>query len=66
MLAVRRQPGANTVRVVDAVRQALPALQAQLPKSVALTPVNDRSISVRAALHDVTLTLLGRSRWSCS
>ena len=59
MLAVLRQPGANTVRVVDAVRQALPALQAQLPKSVALTPVNDRSISVRAALHDVTLTLLG-------
>ena len=59
MLAVLRQPGANTVRVVDAVRQALPALQAQLPKSVALTAVNDRSISVRAALHDVTLTLLG-------
>ena len=58
-LVVLRQPGANTVRVVDAVREALPALQAQLPKSVALTPVNDRSISVRAALHDVTLTLLG-------
>jgi len=58
-LAVLRQPGANTVQVVDSVRAALPALQAQLPKSVALTPINDRSLSVREALHDVTLTLLG-------
>jgi HAE1 family hydrophobic/amphiphilic exporter-1 len=58
-LAVLRQPGANTVRVVDAVREALPALRAQLPQSVQLTPVNDRSISVRDALHDVTLTLMG-------
>ena len=58
-LAVLRQPGANTVRVVDAVRAALPALKSQLPQSVALTPVNDRSVSVRDALHDVSLTLLG-------
>ena len=58
-LAVQRQPGANTVRVVDAVRAALPALQEQMPKSVSMTPVNDRSLSVREALHDVTLTLMG-------
>ncbi len=58
-LAVRRQPGANTVRVVDSVRAALPALKAQLPQSVNLTPVNDRSVSVRDALHDVSLTLIG-------
>ncbi len=58
-LAIQRQPGANTVRVVDSVRAALPALQAQLPQSVALTPVNDRSVSIREALHDVTLTLMG-------
>ena len=58
-IAVLRQPGANTVRVVDAVRAALPALQSQLPQSVALTPVNDRSVSVREALRDVSLTLLG-------
>ncbi|QDL53466.1 efflux RND transporter permease subunit [Rhodoferax aquaticus] len=58
-VAVQRQPGANTVKVVDAVREALPRLQAQLPQSVTLTPVNDRSVSVREALHDVTLTLLG-------
>jgi hydrophobic/amphiphilic exporter-1 (mainly G- bacteria), HAE1 family len=58
-LAILRQPGANTVQVVDAIRAALPALQEQLPKSVSLTPINDRSLSVREALHDVTLTLLG-------
>jgi HAE1 family hydrophobic/amphiphilic exporter-1 len=58
-LAVQRQPGANTVRVVDAVRAALPTLQAQMPQSITMTPVNDRSKSVREALHDVTLTLMG-------
>ncbi len=58
-LAVLRQPGANTVRVVDAVRAALPALRAQLPQSINMRPVNDRSMSVREALHDVTLTLMG-------
>ncbi len=58
-LAVQRQPGANTVRVVDAVLAGLPALQAQMPQSISLTPTNDRSKSVREALHDVTLTLAG-------
>jgi hydrophobic/amphiphilic exporter-1 (mainly G- bacteria), HAE1 family len=58
-LAVLRQPGANTVKVVDSVRAALPSLSAQLPQSISLTPVNDRSVSVREALHDVNLTLMG-------
>jgi HAE1 family hydrophobic/amphiphilic exporter-1 len=58
-LAIQRQPGANTVKVVDAIRAKLPGLLAQMPQSVSLTPINDRSASVREALHDVTLTLLG-------
>ncbi|MFL6663832.1 MAG: efflux RND transporter permease subunit [Rhizobacter sp.] len=58
-LAILRQPDANTVKVVDAVRAALPGFQSQLPQSVRITAVNDRSISIRAALHDVTLTMLG-------
>lgn len=58
-ISVLRQPGANTVQVVDAVRAVLPKLQSQMPQSVMLTPINDRSTSVRAALHDVTLTLMG-------
>ena len=58
-LAILRQPDANTVKVVDAVRAALPGFQAQLPQSVRMTLVNDRSVSIRDALHDVTLTMLG-------
>ncbi len=58
-IGVYRQPGANTVRVVDAVRAALPRLREELPQSVSITPVNDRSVSIREALHDVSLTLLG-------
>ena len=58
-LAVQRQPDANTVAVVDAVRAALPEFRAQLPQSVTITPVNDRSRSIREALHDVNLTLAG-------
>ena len=57
-LSVQRQPDANTVAVVDAVKAVLPAFRAQLPQSVTMTLVNDRSVSVRAALHDVTLTML--------
>jgi HAE1 family hydrophobic/amphiphilic exporter-1 len=58
-LAVFRQPDANTVKVVDAVRAALPGFRSQLPHSVRVSLVNDRSVSVRAALHDVTLTMFG-------
>jgi len=58
-LAILRQPDANTVKVVDAVRAALPGFQSQLPQSVKMTTVNDRSVSIRDALHDVTLTMLG-------
>ncbi|MEQ1682468.1 MAG: efflux RND transporter permease subunit [Burkholderiaceae bacterium] len=57
-LAVQRQPDANTVQVVDAVRAAMPGFQAQLPQSVKVSLVNDRSVSIRAALHDVTLTMI--------
>ncbi len=58
-MGVQRQPDANTVKVVDAVKATLEGFKAQLPQSVRLTAVNDRSISIRDALHDVTLTLLG-------
>ncbi|CAG9182350.1 efflux RND transporter permease subunit [Cupriavidus respiraculi] len=57
VLAVQRQPDANTVAVVDAVRAALPRLIQQMPGSVNVTVVNDRSRSVRESIHDVQLTL---------
>ncbi|MFT3817527.1 MAG: efflux RND transporter permease subunit [Rubrivivax sp.] len=58
-LAILRQPDANTVAVVDAVKAQMPAFQAQLPQSVRMSINNDRSVSIRDALHDVTLTMFG-------
>jgi len=57
-LQVLRQPNANTVEVVDAVRSALPKLKAQLPASVDISIMNDRSLSIRDSIHDVNLTML--------
>ncbi|MEJ8846720.1 efflux RND transporter permease subunit [Variovorax rhizosphaerae] len=58
-LAVQRQPNANTVQVVDAVRAFLPRFKAELPQSVQIDMVNDRSLSIREAVHDVQITLIG-------
>ena len=58
-MGILRQPDANTVKVVDAVRAKLASFQSQLPASVRLSAVNDRSVSIRDALHDVTLTMMG-------
>ncbi|MBO1073178.1 efflux RND transporter permease subunit [Roseomonas marmotae] len=52
-LAVQRQPDANTVEVVDAVKAALPGLAAALPPGAELTVMLDRSVSIRDAVHDV-------------
>ena len=57
ILAVQRQPDANTVQVVDNIRAMLPKFRAQLPESIKITPVNDRSLSIRESIHDVKLTL---------
>jgi len=57
VLAIQRQPDANTVEVVDMVRNKLPAMRAQVPPSVQMQPLFDRSISIRAAVSDVQETL---------
>jgi hydrophobic/amphiphilic exporter-1 (mainly G- bacteria), HAE1 family len=57
VLLVQRQPNANTVQVVDAVRHLLPRFQSQLPASIKINLVNDRSVSIREAIHDVNVTL---------
>ncbi|WP_338844745.1 efflux RND transporter permease subunit [Massilia sp. W12] len=56
-LAVLRQPNANTVQVVDAIKKMMPRFQEQVPSSVKITLVNDRSLSIRESIHDVNLTL---------
>ena len=56
-IAILRQPGANTVEVVKSVKQLLPQLQKQMPESIRLTLLNDRSLSIIEAIHDVNITL---------
>jgi HAE1 family hydrophobic/amphiphilic exporter-1 len=58
VLSVQRQPNANTVQVVDAIRKLMPRFTAQLPASISIKLVNDRSVSIRNAIHDVNITLL--------
>jgi hydrophobe/amphiphile efflux-1 (HAE1) family protein len=57
-LGVQKQPGTNTVQVVDRVRALLPAFQAQLPEAIRLDVLRDNSQAVRESLHDVQLTLV--------
>ncbi|KAF1685360.1 acriflavine resistance protein B [Pseudoxanthomonas broegbernensis] len=57
VLDVRRQPGANTVAAIDGVTQALERLRGQMPSSIQVRILGDRSLSIRHAIHDVNLTL---------
>ena len=58
LLAVQRQPSANVVATVDAIKQALPQLQASLPPSVKVEIVSDRTQTIRASISDVQFTLM--------
>src|SRR6202030_477467 len=58
VLAILRQPGTNTVEVVDSVKQLLPQLEAQIPAAVQIGILYDRSVSIRASVNDVKFTLL--------
>lgn len=57
VIAVQRQPDANTVEVVDAVKKLLPRFEEILPATVKIIPMFDRSVSIRDSIHDVELTL---------
>jgi HAE1 family hydrophobic/amphiphilic exporter-1 len=57
ILAVQRQPDANTVAVVDKVKAMLPSFRQSLPAAASLELLNDRSQSVRGAVEDVEFTL---------
>ena len=58
VLAVQKQPGMNTVAVVDAVKNLLPTFRAQIPPSVRLEILSDKSLSIRESVHDVEFTLV--------
>jgi multidrug efflux pump len=57
LLDIRRQPSANIVQTVEEVRKALPGLKAVLPADVHLDVFSDRTVTIRASVHDVEFTL---------
>jgi hydrophobic/amphiphilic exporter-1 (mainly G- bacteria), HAE1 family len=57
-LAIQRQPGTNTVEVADAAKAMVARLSSQLPPSLEVNTLYDRSVSIRQSVHDVQLTLL--------
>jgi multidrug efflux pump len=58
LVIVSRQPGANIIDAVDAVKRALPQLEAAMPSDINVTIANDRSTTIRASLQDTESTLL--------
>ncbi|MGZ4846051.1 MAG: efflux RND transporter permease subunit, partial [Candidatus Angelobacter sp.] len=58
VLAIQRQPGTNTVEVVDSIKQLLPQMQQQMPAGIKLNILYDRSVSIRNSVNDVKFTLL--------
>jgi hydrophobic/amphiphilic exporter-1 (mainly G- bacteria), HAE1 family len=58
VLAIQRQPGTNTVEVVDSIKKLLPTFRSQIPPSVKLDVLYDRSVSIRESVRDVKFTLL--------
>lgn len=58
LLDVRRQPGANIVQTVEQIRNVLPELRSALPADVHLDVFADRTVTIRASVHDVEFTLI--------
>jgi HAE1 family hydrophobic/amphiphilic exporter-1 len=58
VLAIQRQPGTNTVEVVDNIKALLPNFRSLMPPSVKLEILYDRSVSIRDSVQDVKFTLL--------
>ena len=58
VLAIQRQPGANTVEVVNSIKKMLPTLEAQIPAGVTVNILYDRSESIRDSVNDVQFSLV--------
>lgn len=57
-LGIQRQPGTNTIEVVNRIRALLPALQQQMPASIGIEILMDKSLSIQESVHDVQFTLV--------
>src|SRR5438270_991443 len=58
IIDIQRQPGANVIEVVQQIRAEIPKLQRIIPAGVKLTVVSDRTVTIRASVHDVQFTLI--------
>jgi len=58
IMNIQRQPGANVIEVVDRIKSLLPQLRATLPPGVDLAVLTDRTVTIRASVHDVEVELL--------
>ncbi len=58
VLAIQRQPGTNTVEVANSIKALLPTFYHQLPASVTINTLFDRSVSIEESVHDVEFTLV--------
>ena len=57
VLAIQRLPGANVISTVDAIKAALPQLEASIPPSIKVSVIADRTTTIRASVADVQFTL---------
>ena len=57
VLAIQRQPGTNTIDVVDNIKKVLPTFRAEVPPAVEIETLYDRSVTIRASVEEVQFTL---------
>ncbi|MGI4946902.1 MAG: efflux RND transporter permease subunit, partial [Janthinobacterium lividum] len=57
-LLIFKQPGANVIDTVERIKNALPKLRAAIPPSITIQTIVDRTVTIRASLHEVQFTLL--------
>jgi HAE1 family hydrophobic/amphiphilic exporter-1 len=57
VLAIQRQPGTNTIDVVDSVKQLMPTFRAEVPPAIEIETLYDRSVTIRASVREVQFTL---------
>ncbi|MFM8342046.1 MAG: efflux RND transporter permease subunit, partial [Methylomonas sp.] len=55
---IQRQPGANVIEVVDRIKNLLPQLKSALPLSIEVLPLSNRTVTIRASVHDVQFELM--------
>ena len=58
VLAIQRQPGTNTIEVVNSIKQLLPTFRAEVPAGIDINILYDRSVTIRASVEEVEFTLL--------